>query len=333
MTDPLTPVLSTLDHEAFGDVVEPYRRELHVHCYRMLGSLHDAEDAVQDALLRAWNRRATYAGRASVRAWLYGIATHACLDRLRQRRRRYVPRTREGVSAAADPIPPNVTEPIWLEPYPDDRLPAPDMDPEARWAAREQITLAFTAALHLLPPRQRAFVILSDVLEFDAREIAAALDTTVAAVKSGLHRARATLSTQPHNLRDLPLLEADWAARLDAYVRAWETGDVEGLIGLLHADATFSMPPIPSWYQGRDEIAALTRRTIFAGQAQGRWMLRPTRANGQIAFGVYRQSAAGGYDAYGVQVLTFRDGLISDIITFRIPTLVDQFGLPASLPR
>lgn len=333
MSHPLPPSLSRVDHEAFGDLVEPYRRELHVHCYRMLGCLNEAEDAVQDALLRAWNRRDTYAGRASVRAWLYGIATHACLDRLRQRRRRYVPRTRESVSTAADPIPPGVTDPIWLEPYPDDRLAALDLDPEARWAAREHITLAFTAALHVLPPRQRAFIILSDVLEFEAREIAAALDTTVSAVKSGLHRARVMLASQPVDPVELPPLGADLAALLEAYVRAWEAGDVDGLIRLLHADATFSMPPIPSWYQGRDEIAALTRKTVFAGQAQGRWTLRPTRANGQIAFGLYRQTAAAGYEAYGIQVLTLSDGLISDIITFRVPILVEQFGLPASLLR
>jgi RNA polymerase sigma-70 factor (ECF subfamily) len=290
---------------------------------------------VQETFLRAWRRRETYEGRASFRAWLYRIATNGCLDLLKQRPRRAVPVTRQEVSTVAEPIPASIMEPIWLEPYPDELLMSAEDNPERSFFTRENITLAFIAALHLLPPRQRAVLILRDVLDWQANEVASALDMTVSAVKSALHRARTTLSS-----RDLVRIEGassdllDEAAQtqLDDYVHAWETADVDALLKLLTEDATFSMPPIPSWYRGWDEIRGLTTKTVFSGQANGRWRLLPTRANRQPAFGLYRQSDDSNvYNAYGIQVLTMRDGLIADITTFRVPDLFPHFSLPVTL--
>lgn len=318
--------LTAVDEHEFGALAEPHRRELQAHCYRMMGSVQDAEDMVQEAFLRAWHRRETFEGRASFRAWLYKIATHACLDRLKKLPRRVVPMTYQAVSTQAEPIPAPVLEPIWLEPYPDDLLG--DGDPEAMISSREHITLAFIVALQLLPPRQRAVLILRDVLDWQAREVAALLEMSVPAVKSALHRARSTLANrdiiEDHTLDDAA------QQQLDDYVRAWETADVDRLLRLLKDDATFSMPPIPSWYRGRAEIGGLISSTIFAGDANGRWRLLPARANRQVAFGLYRQSESG-YAAYGIQVLTFQGGLIADITTFRNPALAQMFGLPATI--
>jgi RNA polymerase sigma-70 factor (ECF subfamily) len=327
--------LVDFDQDAFGALVEPHRRELQAHCYRMMGSVQDAEDMVQETFLRAWRRRETFEGRASFRAWLYKIATNVCLDVLKKRPRRVIPVTRQPVSTVAEPIPPAVMESIWLEPYPDDLLIPSDDNPEGYFSIRENITMAFVAALHLLPPRQRAILILRDVLDWQANEVAALLDMTVPAVKSALHRARATLADHGYSADSeaVPhLLDEGAQTLLDDYVLAWETADVEALLRLLKEDATFSMPPIPSWYQGRDEIRGLTSKTIFSGQANGRWRLLPTRANRQLAFGLYRQSDDPAvYNAYGIQVLTFSGDLIADITTFRNPALFPHFKLPATL--
>ena len=289
---------------------------------------------VQETFLRAWRRRDTYEGRASLRAWLYKIATNVCLDALRKRPRRAVPITRQPVSTLAEPIPASIMEPIWLEPYPDDLLTPGDDNPEGRFSAQENIRLAFIAALHLLPPRQRAVLILRDVLDWQANEVAEGLDMTVAAVKSALHRARATLSDQDlaGEGEAVRTLDEGSQSRLQAYVRAWETADIPALLLLLKEDATFSMPPIPSWYRGHAEIAGLTGKTIFSGEAQGRWHLLPTRANRQIAFGLYRQTEVKNvYDGYGIQVLTFGGDQIADITTFRNPALLPFFNLPARI--
>ncbi len=317
--------LTTIDEQEFGTLTEPYRRELQAHCYRMMGSVQDAEDMVQETFLRAWRRRETFEGRASFRAWLYKIATNACLDRLKRLPCRVVPMTYQAVSLVNEPIPPSVMEPIWLEPYPDDLLG--DDNPEETFSSREHITLAFIVALQLLPPRQRAVLILRDVLDWHADEVAALLDMTVSAVKSALHRARSTLANR--DMSENHVLDEAAKTQLQDYIRAWETADVNGLLKLLKDDATFSMPPIPSWYRGRSEVGGLVSKTIFSGDANGRWRLLPTRANRQIAFGLYRQSQ-GGYEAYGIQVLTFQGGLIADITTFRNPGLVERFGLPAT---
>jgi RNA polymerase sigma-70 factor, ECF subfamily len=326
--------LDRLDQHAFGALVEPCRRELQAHCYRMMGSVQDAEDMVQETFLRAWRRRDTFEGRATFRAWLYKIATNICLDALKKRPRRAVPITYQDVSTLDEPIPTSVMEPIWLEPYPDDWLLVGDDNPEGYFAARESITLAFIAALHLLPPRQRAVLILRDVLDWQANEVADLLDITIAAVKSALHRARSTLTKQEYALERQadPVLDEAAQAQLAAYMRAWENADVELLHRLLKEDATFSMPPTPSWYQGRDTICGLVSNTIFSGHAQGRWHLRPTRANRQIAFGLYRQGEQPNiYNAYGIQVISFQGQMIADITTFRNPELVSYFRLPSTI--
>ncbi len=327
--------LTTIDEQAFSTLTEPYRRELYVHCYRMMGSVQDAEDMVQEAFLRAWRRRDSYEGRASLRAWLYKIATNVCLDALDKRTRRVVPFTRGEASTLEQPIPMDVNEPIWLEPFPDEMLVWDDAGPDGYTTARENITLAFITVLHLLPPRQRAVLILRDVLEWEASEVADLLGVTVASVKSALHRARETMAHHKRaNLEGTApqTLDAARQSQLAEYVRAWQTADINGLTALLREDATFSMPPIPSWYQGRATIAGLLGKTIMGGEANGRWHLIPTRANGQIGFGLYRREANGVYSAYAIQVLTFgEDGSIADIITFRSPGLVAKFGLPENV--
>lgn len=320
--------LHRLEREAFGQALEPFRTRLRVHCYRLMGSLQDADDLVQETFLRAWKHRQTYEGRASFSAWLFRIATHACLDALEKRPRRLIPRTRGAVSTTDQPIGESIYEPIWLEPLPDDWLGMDETNPEALAAGRERVSIAFMAALHLLPPRQRAVLILREVLEWSASEVAEALDLSVPAVKSLLRRARVNLSGQPPEAPQPPL-DAALQTRLQAYVQAWESADIPALLALLTEDATFSMPPIPGWYQGVAEIGRLVGKTIFAGPAAGRWRLIPAKANRQIAFGLYRiDPERGGHSAYGVQVVTFKGGQVSDIITFRTPGLVARFGLP-----
>lgn len=330
--------LRRIEQDEFGRLVDQYRRELQAHCYRLMGTVHDAEDMVQETYLRAWRNRASLANPASLRAWLYRIATNACLDALKKHPPRFVPITREAASTLSEPIPAEVRDPVWLEPYPDHLLLADDHDPENYIVTRETITMAFIAAVHLLPPRQRAVVLLRDVLDWQIDEIATALNTTLSAVKSALHRARETLERHgyaPRGAREVArevALDDTVRAQLDAYVRAWETADINTLTSLLIDDATFSMPPIPSWYRGRDTIRDLVAMTVFSGQAHGRWRLLPTRANRQIAFGLYRQTdVRGTYHAYGIQVLTVDRNQIADITTFRNPALFPYFKLPTTL--
>ena len=301
----------------------------------MLGSLLEAEEAVQETLLRAWRRRETYAGRAPLRAWLYKIATNHCLDVLARRPRRAIPRTRGPAGSLAEPIPADVNEPVWLEPFPDD-LPAPDeVSPEARISQRESITLAFVAALHLLPPRQRAVLLLRDVLDWPASEVASQLDLSVPAVKSALHRARATLAEHYQSPEGLARGPARHPANRNNYSATSAPGRTPTWTGWRRCCGprpTFSMPPIPAWYRGRETVRQLVARTIFAGPAQGRWRLRPTRANGQLAYGLYRMDpAAGLHRAYGLQVVTLAGDDVADIITFRVPALFARFGLPETV--
>ncbi|MGZ9224136.1 MAG: sigma-70 family RNA polymerase sigma factor [Anaerolineales bacterium] len=328
--------LRDVDQYEFGSLAESHRRELRLHCYRMLGCLQDAEEMVQETFVRAWNRRETYAGRSTFRAWLYKIATNQCLDALRRKPRRALPITRADASTLDVPIPASINEPIWLEPYPFD-IPAPeDSNPEARYSMSESIRLAFITSLHLLPPRQRAVLILRDVLDWRAEDVADALGQSVPSVKSALHRARATLAkhhtTLQHENMTAHVADEELRAQLDLYLRAWESADVDGLVALLRDDSTFSMPPIPSWYRGRENIGGLVRKTIFAGQASGRWRLLSTRANGQPGFGLYKlNEEIKGYDGYGIQVVTFDGKQIADITTFRNPALIAFFELPSTL--
>jgi len=320
------------DKSAFGLLVEPHRRELLTHCYRMLGSFQDAEDQVQETLLRAWRRLDTYEGRASFRAWLYKIATNACLDALRQRSRRALPPDLRNASDPGEPILPPVLDPIWLEPFPDDLLAPSAANPEARYEAHESITLAFMTALQRLPPRQRSVLLFCDVLDWPANDVAGLLETTVPTVNSMLYRARSSISKNYtlQNRRDYRLAREKerTGELLRRYVQAWETADIDALVALLKEDAAFPMPPLPLWYRGRSAIRAFVSAVILSGEASGRWSLHPLKANGQPAYAWYqRDDSSGRYQAYAIQVLTIQDGLLSDVTTFGYPQLFPHFGL------
>lgn len=328
----------------FSELAEPYRRELQVHCYRILGSLHDAEDMVQETMLRAWKRLDTYEGRASFRAWLYKIATNVCLDLLDKRRRqskRLLPSSLFSPADPNNPIEPPTTEILWLEPLPDEWLAdSSAANPETRYSAHESISLAFLIALQILPPRQRAALILKDVLDWSANEIADLLDTTTSSVNSALHRARVTLAKnyqgqKPQSTVDDP--DEQTRKTLEKYIHAWQTADVNGLVALLKKDATLSMPPSPSWYAGRESIAKFAASTVFAndgmfpGPAGGRWKLLSVQANGQPGAAVYQRMEDGEYHPFGVHVLTCDQDTISQIICFIDPALPTRFGLPLIL--
>jgi RNA polymerase sigma-70 factor, ECF subfamily len=323
------------DQSEFSGLTEPYRHELQLHCYRILGSLQDAEDIVQETLLRAWRRLDTYEGRASLRAWLYKIATNACFDALAKRPRRVLPTAHSVPADPRQPFAPPVTEPIWLEPYPDDLIDEFEAGPEARYSLQESVSLAFLAALQSLPPRQRAVLILCDVLDWRASETAALLEITVSAVNSALHRARVTMNKHYHTHgRDtLAATSIDDNLRplLDRYVRVWEAADIDGLVELLREDATLSMPPMPTWYAGRDAIIAAVQTLIFADEARGRWLMQPVRANRQPACAVYQRDEAGIYHAFGISVLTLDQNRVTDIITFIDPALFPRFNLPLEI--
>ena len=330
------------DPSEFSSLIEPYRRELHLHCYRLLGSLHEAEDLVQETMLRAWQYFDTFKGQASLRTWLYRIATNACLDALKKRLPRTLPMT---ISPASDPLLPLASawaESTWLEPIPDSWLVEATEDPAARYSRRESVSLAFLTALQLLPPRQRAILLLSDVLDWRASEIASLLSISVSAVNSALHRARVTLAKQyhTHDQERGEGLRANAAtqALLERYLHAWDTEDVDGLVALMKEDATFTMPPSPSWYRGREAIRAVLTVQAFAPLAQNRWHFSPTRANGCPAFAVYRAAGLEGtFRAFGIQVVTLDDSasglLIADVTTFLDPSLLPSFGFPPELPR
>ena len=319
------------DPAAFASLTGSFRNELLTHCYRMLGSLEDAEDQVQETLLRAWRRLETYQGRASIRAWLYKIATNTCLDALSRRPKRSLPAE---LSPPVDPsIPPGppVYEPVWIEPYPDELLAPLEAGPEARYDSRESISFAFMIALQELPPRQRCALILGDVLDWQAAEIAGALDISVSAVNSLLHRARSTLKQRySHKAVEKPYpTEERQKQLLERYLRAWETADIDGIVSMLTEEATFPMPPLPSWYQGRAAIRAFILATSLAGEAAGRWRLLPIRANGQPGFAFYvRDENTGIYLPFALQVLTFAGELLSDVTTFGTPGLFPAFDLP-----
>lgn len=333
------------DSARFSELTERYRRELQVHCYRILGSLHDAEDLVQETMLRAWRRLDTYEGRASFRAWLYKIATNACLDFLdRQRHRRTLPNLSLPGSDPSTGVVPPTPEMTWLEPFPDELLSDPAaVNPEARYTTSESISLSFLTALQVLPPRQRAVLILRDVLDFSAAETAEVLEITVSSANSALHRARTTLSQRYHGneLDHASASPSDERVRylLDHFVRAWEDADVEGLVALLKEDAILAMPPSPSWYEGRAAIRAFAAATVFAdegmfsGKAAGRWRLVATRANGSPAFAIYQRLERNEFQSFGVHVLELQADGLTQIISFIDPSLPTRFGLPGTLGK
>jgi RNA polymerase sigma-70 factor, ECF subfamily len=329
------------DPAAFSALIEPYRSLLHLHCYRLLGSLQDAEDLVQETMLRAWQHRASFKGQASLRTWLYRIATNACLDVLKRRPRRTLPMTAAPAADPLLPLAPALAEQLWLEPFPDDGLVDSEQEPAARYARRESVSLAFLSVLQLLPPRQRAILLLSDVLDWRAREIALLLSISVSAVTSALHRARATLEKHyaagVREQRTDGRADAATEALLERYLRAWETEDIAGLVALLKEDATFTMPPSPSWYRGRDAIRAVLGAQAFAPLVENRWQFYPTRANGCPAFAVYRATGSHGVArAFGIQLLTIEAGAadlrIADVTTFLVPSLLSHFGFPYEPP-
>ena len=325
------------DELAFAALAERYRRELQVHCYRMLGSFQDAEDLVQETLLRAWRSRAQFQGRSSFRAWLYRIATNACLDALAHSSRRVLPHQ---LTPAADPrassLPSPDPEVAWLQPYPDrllDEVAASDAEPDALVVAKETIELAFLATIQLLPPRQRAVLILRDLLGWSAKETASLLETSVASANSALQRARATLK------QHLPARRLEWApssepteeerAVLQRYMEATEQADADALAELLAEDVRCSMPPTPAWLQGREDVMI----AMVQGLAPefGQWRLLPTWANRQPAAACYlRRPGEVEYRAFAIDVLRVEDGRVAEITAFSAE-LFPAFGLPATV--
>jgi len=329
VTDALLERARTGDEQAFAELVAPLRRELHVHCYRILGSLQDAEDALQETLLAAWRGLHGYEQRASLRTWLYRIATNRCLNSLRAASRRAPMEP-----PVPFPEPTRETEIVWLEPYPDallEGLPAAEPGPDVLVAAREAMSLAFITVLQTLPPRQRAVLILRDVLGFHAAEVAEMLDTTEESVTSALKRARAALTRAPE-LRESPPPAPDSPEERELVRRltvAYEAGDVDSMVELLTEDVWLRMPPIPLEYHGRE----LTRRFFkdIAFRSGRRFRLQPTRANGQPALGIYMHDpAAEIYRANGVIVLTLSGAAISAITRFD-NSVLPSLGLPRTL--
>lgn len=328
------------DRRAFQKLVEPFHAELQLHCYRMLGSLHDAEDLLQETYLRAWRGLAGFEGRSSFKNWLYRIATNACLNAIASRksaRRRPLPQT-EAPPAEGAPEGGPATEIAWLEPYPDHALagvaePAPG--PETRYEMRESVQVAFIAAIQNLPPRQRAVLLLRDVLGWSAVESAELLDSTVAAVNSALQRARGTLAKRfPQGRPGEPSPPSEeQRSLLERYVRAWEHSDLDGFVALLKEDAVLSMPPWREWYDGRDAIRGFFV-PAFALAGEGVFRLVPTAANGQPAFAQYTD----GPDELDcpkrvIQVLTIEDGQIAALTFFTDPEVFTAFGLPSAAPK
>jgi RNA polymerase sigma-70 factor (TIGR02960 family) len=321
------------DGDAFRELTEPYLRELQVHCYRMLGSVQDAEDALQNTLLTAWQGLGGFEGRASLRTWLYRIATHRCLDARRAASRR--PAKEWDVPGVEPPEPTRLGEVVWLQPFPDallEGVTGGPPGPEARYEQTEAISLAFVTALQVLPPRQVAVLILRDVLGFHAGEVADMLDSTVESVNSALKRARASLQRRqpPGAGREPPPAAGSPSedALVAKFVRAWESADLGALVALLTDDVFMSMPPMPFEYQGRDVVARFCASLFGAGR---RFDLVPARANGQPAFGAYLRTPSGIRHGVGLYVLTLTGGRICALTRFD-NSVLPWFGLPRSLP-
>jgi RNA polymerase sigma-70 factor, ECF subfamily len=350
------------DEDAYRRLVESHRGELHAHCYRMLGSVHDAEDALQEALLRAWRGLGKFAGRSSLRSWLYRIATNTCLDAIARRPKRVLP---VDYGPPADPHAGTgepLVESTWVEPYPDEAIGIEDgyAAPEARYEQRESVELAFVAALQHLPANQRAALVLREVLGFSAKEAAAILDTSTASINSALQRARAAVEertpeqSQQATLRSL----GDDGVRevVESYVDAWERGDIEAVVGMLTEDAAFTMPPMQTWFRGREEIAIFLAKQPMSGL--WRWRAVRVRANGQEALAFYTWNPERQiFERFALNVLTLRGDRISEVDAFltrstenpdrevlarlpeqafdpaRLAAAFENFGLPEELPN
>ncbi|MDB4958467.1 MAG: polymerase subunit sigma-24 [Myxococcales bacterium] len=308
-------MIPVITNAAFDELVAPLRGELHAHCYRMLGSIHDADDALQDALLDAWRGFATLENRSSFRAWLYKIATHASLAVIAKRPKR-ISTSDYGPAATGTDLAASLLEPLWIEPYPD--------DPQMQYEQRESIELAFIAALQFLPATQRAVLLLRDVLGFSAEETARLLETTVASITSALQRGRAQVAdriparSQQATLRELG--EPAERALVAAYVDAWGRGDVDAILSMLSRDAKFTMPPIPTWFVGHESLARFFTERIFATG----WRLVPMRANGQLAFACYQGPD---FRLGALQLVTLRDRAIVELTGFLDPAIHRRFLL------
>jgi RNA polymerase sigma-70 factor (ECF subfamily) len=316
------------DERAFERLVEPRHNELHAHCYRMLGSVHDAEDALQEALLRAWRGMRRFEGKSSLRSWLYRIATNTCLDAISRRPKRVLPIDYGPGADPHDSPGTPVAESVWIEPYPDELLSADAFaSPEARYEQRESVELAFIAALQHLPAQQRAVLIMRSVLGFSAREVGDALETTVASVNSSLQRARKTVDerlpaqSQQETLRTVG--DAQLTEVVERYMAALQSGDVDRVMALLTEEPTWSMPPLPMWFRGRETVAAF----LTDYPLRERWRHVPTRANGQLAVGCYVFNEERGCFVIAVlDVLTLRGELVDDVTAFLAPWLFQRFG-------
>jgi RNA polymerase sigma-70 factor, ECF subfamily len=326
----MTDVVAPVGAEPMA-ALEPYRRELTAHCYRMLGGAFEAEDAVQETMLRAWRAMDRFEGRSSIRTWLYRIGTNVCLDMARSTQRRARPVDLGPASSAASDLRPPLPEATWVEPMPEHRLLDPEGDPAEVAEVRDSIRLAFVAALQHLPPRQRAVLLLREVLHWQASEVAELLDTTVASVNSALQRARATLATAGASETDAYRpMDDDQRDLLARYVDAFERYDLDALTALLHDDAVQQMPPFDLYLRGHDDIRAWFLGTGIGCRGS---RLVPTAANGQPAFGQYRPSPAGGWEPWALQVTEIADGRIAVMNSFLdTQRLFPLFGLPDRLP-
>jgi RNA polymerase sigma-70 factor (ECF subfamily) len=360
MPDRAANPTSAVGDAGFAELIEPHRRELHAHCYRMLGSVYDADDALQETMLRAWRGMKGFEGRSSLRSWLYTIATNSCLTQISRRPKRVLPIDFGPAADAHAPPGAPAAESVWLEPYPDDVFGLQDgrATPDARYEQREAVELAFVAALQYLAPNQRAVLILREVLGFSAKETATMLETTVASVNSALQRARATVDERVPEQSQQETLRAlgDDGLRelVDRYVDAWERCDVNAFTALLAEDATFSMPPLSTWYRTRAGISAWAAGYPLSGA--WRWRTAQTRANGQATLAFYSwDEDAAAYLPFALNVLSFRGDRVSDVTAFivraidatepeayvrfpeqpmderRLAGTFERFGLPAEL--
>lgn len=317
--------------EDFLRQADPFRRELLAHCYRMLGSIHDAEDLVQETYLRAWRAYDRFEGRSSLRTWLHQIATRACLTALEGRSRRPLPTGLGAPKAEPGEVLVEQREVPWLEPAPDALLAADSADPATIVAGRESVRLALVAAWQYLPPRQRAVLLLREVLRWRATEVAEVLGTTTAAVNSMLQRARAQLDdVAPVEEEISEPADAEQRQLMDRYVAAFEAKDIPAIVALFTKDAVWEMPPFASWYRGADDIGWLIDTQCPGGP--GHMRLIPTRANGQPAFGLYLRDDDGGYRPFNLPVLTVGPDGVTHVTCFFDVRLFETFGLPAALP-
>jgi len=334
----LLPAVRAGDELAFQRLTDKYRRELLVHCYRMLGSLDDAEDMLQETLLRAWRGLDSFQGRSAVRPWLYKIATNVCLDAIASRKRRGLPNVALAAANPGDPLPGASEELVWLEPVPDALIDLrTSVNPEAQYDARESVELAFLATLQTLPGRQRAVLILHDVLGWTANEVADLLGSTAASVNSALQRARVAMKRYRKNPKRAEASRKggeQTTSLLARYVEAWQAADTKKLIALLRDDVVFTMPPLPLWYRGRKAIAWFLDTQLFAGDANGRFHMAATRANASPAYALYRRDDAGVYQLAALHVLGIEDGQIATIHDFigSADRLARRFDLPLALP-